>query len=84
MKLTEVQKQREVRKQLDGMVKDVRKALDKKLSAAMRSGAIPDDYFEGDSYLLAKAVFDSWCRERQYRGLNSRTDKEFTNLHTCI
>lgn len=69
--------------QIDEMLAKVKRSLIEKLDQAIKSGSVPEEYMESDNYLLAKAVFDSWCRERQFSGLNKRTREEFDNIHTC-
>jgi hypothetical protein len=84
MEMTRKTKQRQAAKQIREMLRNAQEGLMKKLDYAVSSGSVPDEYFEGDNYLLAKAVLDSWQRDRGYAPLNARTRKEFDNIHTCI
>lgn len=83
--MTKAEKITQVHTQFEEMLGNVRKSLLVKLKQAMASGAVPDEYVESDNYLLAKAIFDSWCRERtfSFEGMNKQTQKEFDNIHTC-
>lgn len=81
--MTRKQKEREAQKQLRAMLRSALPTLDRKLAQAISSGSVPDEYFEAGTYLLAKAVLDSWCQERPYSGLNPQTKREFNNIHTC-
>jgi len=79
--MTHKQKQQEARKQIRELLNNALPTLDAKPQQAIYSGAVPDEYFAAGNYLLAKAIVDSWCCDRNYVGLNSRTNREFANIH---
>lgn len=75
-------KEEAARAQLDKKIEEVRERLHKRLSRAIDSGSVPQ-HFYGPDHLLANAVFDSWCLDRQYQAPKSEKE-DFDNIHRFL
>jgi len=71
---------------LEELLKSFAEEARHKLNKALLTSAVPDEYLENtpDSFLLAKAVMDSVCRDRPFRPTSPKRKTEFDNLHICI
>ena len=84
MVLNEHEKRQQTTLQINDFLDDIRKMALQKLDAAVKSGAVPEYFYEADSYLLAKAVLDSVMTDRPYRPSSRDIRKDFRNINLCI
>lgn len=77
-------KKQEVQQQLKDLRNDIYIKWLSSLEDAANSGAISDDMKQADNWLLAKAIVDSFCRNRPYSPLSDSTTEEFDNLYHFI
>ena len=68
---------------LDEMIEDTREYLLEKLDTALLSGGIADRFY-GDDDILARCIFDSFCRDRPFQALSDDNKKEFNNIYILI
>ena len=62
---------------------DVLEKLTKKLDKALLSGGIPDYFYQEQSYLLCRAIQDSYCRDRPFAPPAYRKEwvDDMNNIH---
>lgn len=82
MDTNKTEKIKEVEGQIDSFLSQMRELMISKIGNAYN--AAPDEFLVvgKDNALLAKAVFDSVCRERPCSPLSYK--KEFENIHRMI
>lgn len=69
---------------LKAEVKEIEKALMKKLDQAENSGSIPEDWMKTGNHLLKMAIIDSFCQDRPYKMRDNSNQKEAQNIHLFI
>ena len=58
--------------------------FEQKLKSALSSGAVPDEFYKEDNNLLARAIFDSICKDRPFQARAGQYKEDFKNIHICI
>ena len=83
MKMTKEEKIAEAKNQIDVMLADVRDCMHQQVEKIAASGAMPDEYLEIGSFLLAKSAFYCMCKNNPYAPHSEVTEKQFNNIYTC-
>lgn len=73
-------KETELRQAIEQMIETLKDQSLTKLSKAMQSGEIPEEWLEAEDLTLARVVIDSVCQDRPYRPLSNQAKSVAKNL----
>jgi hypothetical protein len=80
--MTKEEKKLQCIEQIDTEIERIRKSLYDNLNKLLKSGAIPEHYFDINyNAMLTNAVLYCTFRDRNYKAWDKKEQKEFNNLH---